>query len=99
MSVSSKEVKECSRIYTRERKWYTRAGTQPLPNKYSRAFIRPFIRCLVWVFWRIWGEETWDGLKLNLQSTHLTINSLGIQILCKNNSRQDVSIVWGSGRL
>lgn len=48
MSVSSKEVKECSRIYTRERKWYTRAGTQPLPNKYSRAFYSAFysLSCL-----------------------------------------------------
>lgn len=58
-------------------------------------FICPFILCLVWVFWRIWGEGTCDSMKLNLQSTHLTINSLGIQILCKNDSRQDVSIVWG----
>jgi hypothetical protein len=37
VSVSSKEVKDCCRINTRGRKWCTRAGSQPLPNQYSRA--------------------------------------------------------------
>lgn len=49
------------------------------------------------LFGRIWREETCEGLKLNIQKTHLTINSLGIQILYKNNSRQGVSIVCGRG--
>lgn len=49
------------------------------------------------LFGRIWREETCDSLKLHIQNTHLTINSLGIQILYKNNGRQGVPIIWGRG--
>lgn len=64
MSGGSKEVRGCSRIYTRERKWCARAGTQPLPSKYSRSFYLAFysLSCL--------GiREDVDGRKLDVEHT------------------------------